>query len=425
LPAVLSYVAGFDMPQNSGPLAKAASAALTAPPPAMRGAKVFVGFVFLLLAAAFVASTFALVSEFWDHGWAAMLVTDSHLFIFFPTFGLLALLAFFHPSVIFTHLYWTHLRLGRFRFVMGTVVVLVLTALVNQFMLGPTSSPRAIWEIAPRALDADRGEPANCMTGRTGCTRGAILPVLESLREKAQTRGQLSRFARPCTPDPLLEPPEAQAKLRWCFPANRLMNAGDCCTVQRAFMTTVAERVSNASSSSRLAIVDRLFQAMKIFFILVVLVIGIMLVVWRNQVDTHYPHLAARVERNVLVGGVAMLLWPLMDYASLDASNVLYGKLTEGLQFRLSLVVAPWSLLILFYFLRRFARNVEVLGQIGGVAGGLGAVLVRDELKDWAVRYLGVGMPSWMFVVLAGLWCVGIIALLWPVTDRPLESYPD
>jgi hypothetical protein len=400
------------------------SAAATTPP-AMRGAKAFVGLVFLLLAAAFLTSTGALISEFWDHGWDALLVIDSHLFIFFPTFGILALLAFFYPSVIFTHLYWTHLKLGKFRFVLGTIVVLVLTALVNQFMLGPTASPRALWEVAPRAFDSDRGEPPGCMAGRVGCTRGAILPVLQSLRDKAQTRGQLSRFARPCNSDPLVEAPETQAKLRWCFPANRLLNAADCCVVQRNFMTAVAERVSNPATSSRLGLVDRLFQAIKIFFILVVLVIGIMLVVWRNQVDTHYPHLAARVERNVLVGGVAMLLWPLMDYAALDAANVLYGKWTEGLQLRLSLVVAPWSLLILFYFLRRFARNVEVLGQIGGVAGGLGAVLARDELKDWAVRYLGIGMSSWMFVVLALLWVVGIVALLWPVTDRPLESYPD
>ncbi len=389
--------------------------------PSMIGASLFVTTVFMGLAACFVASTWYLWSEFQDHGWASLAIAHSHLFIFFPTFGVLALVAFHLPSVVFTHLYWHHLRYGKARFLFGLLVALVLTAIVSLFMLGPTTSPRAIWEVAPRTLQNDRGEPAACMGSKTvACRRVPLLGALQSLRDKSQARSGLSRFARLCVPDPLLEPPEANSKQRWCFPSDRMADATECCAAQRAFMTTLAEQVSRRETRSSLADREYPLQAAKIFFILVVLVIGGMLVLWRDAVEQHYPHLARRIERNVMVGGLAMLLWPVMDYAYLDVSDVLFGRWSDDLQWRLSIVVAPWSLLLLFYFLRRFARKVEVFGQIAGIGGGLAALLVRDELKDWAVRYVGVGMPSWMMVVLAGLLVAGFVALLLPVRDRPL-----
>ena len=45
-----------------------------------------------------------------------MVVAHSHLFFFFPVLGVLALFAFYLPSVVFTHLYWNHLPYGKLRF---------------------------------------------------------------------------------------------------------------------------------------------------------------------------------------------------------------------------------------------------------------------------------------------------------------------
>jgi hypothetical protein len=280
--------------------------------------------------------------------------------------------------------------------------------------------------VAPASLAADRGEPANC-SGRpaaTQCRRTPILASLQTLREKAQTGTSLSKLGRLCIRDPLLEAPDENAKPRWCFALDRAADAETCCKAQALLADAVADRVAERNTRSVLADRELLLQMAKIFFVLVVLVIGGMLVIWREAVERHYPHLSRRIERNVFVGGIAMLLWPIMDYAYLNVTDVLFGRTNEGLQMRLSLVVAPWSLLLLFYFLRRFARNVEVLGQIVGVAGGLAAILVRDELRDWGVRFVGIGMPLWMLAVLAGLLVAGFVVLMTPPERLPGREEP-
>ena len=63
---------------------------------------------------------------------------------------------------------------------------------------------------------------------------------------------------------------------------------------------------------------------------------------------------------------------------------------------RLSLVIAPWALLLLFYFLRRFGKQGEMVGQISGVVLAAVAVLRYEQLNDWGVRLLGVGADQWV-----------------------------
>ncbi len=70
------------------------------------GAHLFVAVVYAALAASFVASTATLIVEFKAQDWLSLALTHSHLFVFFPTFGIVVLAAFYWPSVIFTHLYW-------------------------------------------------------------------------------------------------------------------------------------------------------------------------------------------------------------------------------------------------------------------------------------------------------------------------------
>src|SRR5262245_23602237 len=121
---------------------------------AMVGARIFVAFCFVLLGVSFIASTALLIHEFQNVGWFTMVVAHSHLFFFFPVLGILALFAFYLPSVVFTHLYWNHVRYGKIRFLLGLIGVAALSIYFALFYLdGP---PRALWEVSPAALSADK-----------------------------------------------------------------------------------------------------------------------------------------------------------------------------------------------------------------------------------------------------------------------------
>lgn len=393
------------------------------PPPALdtpnlAGAKLFVAAVYLVLATAFVASLVLLYDEFANTGWWTLAVAHSHLFLFFPTFGLLALAAFFIPAVIFTHFYWTHVPYGRLRFLFGTFVVLAATIWINGTRLGELTLPRSLWEVKPSTLDVDRPVTVACREQSGGCRREPLLPALAKLRTDAQGGIPLSKFARPCEVHDLLEPPVENTKERWCYPAGRKLTAAPCCDVQKAYGDHLARLVASGATRSRLATWDRVLQPAKAFFVLVIVVIGLMLSFWRAWIEELYPHMQNKLERHILVGGLAMLLWPVMDYAYQDTANALFGRADSGPQLRLSLIIGPWALVLLFYFLRRFARKVEVVGQIVGVAGGLFAILVRDELRDVA-RFFGIGASPWIFAGLAVLLAAGFAVLFWPERWMP------
>src|SRR5262245_614197 len=195
----------------------------------MVGARVFVAIAFVVVGASFLASTGLLIYEFRDLDWLTMVVVHSHLFLFFPVFGLLALIAFFLPSVVLTHLYWNHVSYGKLRFVAGAVVI---AALSYGLAWSLDSEPRAIYEVSPRALSADEGDAAK---GRV-----PILEALSDLRGKAQSRFGLASFGRSCVKDPLLEVPEEMLKERYCFPAGKKLAGEACCAVQAAFAKSLS-----------------------------------------------------------------------------------------------------------------------------------------------------------------------------------------
>jgi len=118
-----------------------------------------------------------------------------------------------------------------------------------------------------------------------------------------------------------------------------------------------------------------------------------------------------------------MLVWPGMDYGYQQTANALFGR-EGGLQLRLSLVIAPWALLLLFYFLRRLGKQGETIGQIAGVITAGVAVLRYEDLNDWGVRLLGVGAQEWIVVVLLAVTLVGFVVLLWPWRPHILAAPP-
>src|ERR1700694_4399998 len=127
----------------------------------MTGARIFVAVAYVVLGASFLASTGLLIREFQGLDWQSMILAHSHLFFFFPVFGLLALFSCYLPSVVFTDLYWRHLPYGKLRFSVGLVAVAALSFGVGKWL---DAKPRAIWEVSPGALIADRGEPGGCGT---------------------------------------------------------------------------------------------------------------------------------------------------------------------------------------------------------------------------------------------------------------------
>jgi hypothetical protein len=376
----------------------------------MVGARVFVAIAFIVMGGSFIASTALLIHEFQGLDWLTMVVAHSHLFLFFPVMGLLALIAFYLPSVVLTHLYWNHVPLGKFRYVVGALVLVGLAFGAGRYL---DREPRSIFEVAPAALLADKADPAS---GRV-----AILDALEDLRSKAQTRFGLSSFGRSCTKDPLLEVPDEMLKQRYCFPAGQNLTGEACCAVQESFAKTVLRLQQNEATRSLSGALDaQVFVPIKTFFILVAVAIAVMLAFWRNRIDREYPELVANLERGVIIGGFAMLFWLAMDYGYQQTANVLFGRTTVGPQLRLSLVLVPWALLLLFYFLRRLGKQGELVGQISGVVFAGVAVLRYEQLNDWVVRLFGIGADRWVLAALIAVAVVGLGAL---IVLRRVASY--
>jgi len=284
--------------------------------------------------------------------------------------------------------------------------VLVLAGLSYLFAGSLDKEPRAIYEAAPFALAADKGDQA---AGRV-----AILDALGTLRKTAQQRFGLSSFGRSCMRDPMLEVPDEYLKERYCFPAKKNLNGEACCAVQAAFSKAVSRLQRNPETRSFSADMDRLlFLPLKAFFILVVVAIAVLLAYWRDRIDQLYADKIANLERGIIIGGFAMLFWLAMDYGYQQTANVLYGRMTAGPQLRLSLVLVPWALLLLFYFLRRLGKQGELVGQISGVVFAGVAVLRYEQLNDWVVRLFGIGADGWVLAVLVAIPAVGLAALYW------------
>jgi hypothetical protein len=376
-------------------------------------ARVFVAFVYLILGLSFLASTGLLIQEFQGTDWRLLIAAHSHLFFFFPVFGVLALIAFYLPSVVFTDLYWRHVRYGKVRFLIGLLALAAVSYLVGRWLDKP---PRQVWEIAPQVLRADRGEPAGCgPASRTPCRRGPILETLASLREAGQARIGLSKFARTCKVDELLEPPDDMTRKRHCFPASDLLDGEACCKVQKAFADRIAQLQGDPAQRSLSTVYDAaIFLPLKIFFVLIVLAIGVLLAWWRDKIDLLYRDKVPAVERGVIIGAFAMLIWPAMDYGYQQTANVMFGRMESGPQLRLSLVIVPWALLLLFYFLRRLGKKGELIGQVAGVVTAGVAVLRYEDLNDWAVHLMGIGSRDWIVAGLVVFALALLLVLVWP-----------
>ena len=231
----------------------------------MIGSRIFVALIFSLLAASFCVSTYMLINEFGPSDWYAIAAIYSHHFLFFPTIGILALIAFYTPATIFVDLYWHHVNHGRLRIMIGFVVVVGLAIYIASILsarnivvdfLWQRESPAlsekfvpALWELSPYSVLNDTGSPVDCATNEHLCARQPIMRSVKVLRMVSQSRTGLTAFSRNCLSDPLLESPPSNKLLRYCFPLLRKVDAQTCCFAQERFSRQLSDMFQNRTTT--------------------------------------------------------------------------------------------------------------------------------------------------------------------------------
>lgn len=384
-------------------------------------ARIFVFVVYACLGAAFLAGTGVLIHEFQDLDWLDFVTTDSHLFLFFPTLGIVALVAFYLPSCALADLYWRHIRYGKLRFAVG---MLVIAALSYFIALGLLQSPkRSMWELSPATLTADQGAPANCVSTGT-CDRLPGLLALRNMRRVSQTHFGMAEFVRDCQHDELLELTPSQASRRFCFASTplsqkpELKTDDECCRAQALMSEMVSNEFANPEQRSLTAKVHAWILPLRIFFLLVLLAISILLVTRYKAMHQHYHSAMTRIEIGVIVGTLAVLFFPLMSQAFVQSAEVLYGLAGRGTFSRispvLSLAFGAWALLMVFFFYRRRDKELEAFAKMASAIAGAIAVLKYSVVTAVFVRVLGSGASFYTVNALVILSIAAIIVVLWP-----------
>ena len=160
----------------------------------------------------------------------------------------------------------------------------------------------------------------------------------------------------------------------------------------------------------------------KVFFLFILLAIGILLTVRHDGVLRHYPDKVGRIEAGVLIGAVVMIFFPLMSQGYVQSADALFGVQQKG-GFRsivtlMSFLFGAWALLILLFFFRRRDQNIEIAVKLAGVVASTIAVLKYDLLVSIVVRLLGSGASEVSVALLIALAIIAVIALLFPYLRR-------
>lgn len=395
------------------------------------GARIFVAIIFTIIGASFIATTGALYYEFGhltnSDAWISLATFYSHLFIFFPLFGVLALVAFFIPASVFVDMYWRHVRWGKLRFGLGFLIVLAASAGAGLGLGG--GQLRSIWEVKPEVLERDPGEPTGCDPRLQTCLRVPVLEALRDVRARSAQRVGMSQFVRDCTPDPLIETPPEQLSRRYCFASRTLVDAATCCRAQARFGQAIGQMFQPEANRSLTVQVHKAMLPFKIFFLLVVFLIALLLAVRRRGIAEHYGAWILKIERGVLIGALAMLFFPIMNLAFLQSSGLLYGTALDSvyrsISWPLMAAFGLWALLLLFFFFRDVDKDIETVARIGGVVVSGLAIMKYQLIVDHAVWFMGAGASIITLGIVAALVGVAFIAIVaQPKRKRTAQPEP-
>lgn len=390
------------------------------------GARAFVFIIYLGLGLSFIAVPAVLVWEFGPERAMTFATFDSHLFLFFPTLGLVALAAFFLPSCAFVDMYWRHISFGPLRFLVGLVII---GAAAAHIAFGLSSNPhRSVWDIKPATLEADKSEPAGCGTAERPCERIALIEGVSNLRAVSQRRLGVREFYRACQPEPLIGSDGNEEVKRFCF-ASTLLSATpllstdtECCHAQQRYQSTIDELYLDPTQQSITGRIHKLLLPGKVFFLFILLAISILLTVRHGGVKRHYPERIGRIEVGVLVGAAAMIFFPLMSQAYVQSADALFGVQQRG-GFRsivplMSFLFGAWAMLLLLFSFRQHDQDLELAAKLAGVAASTIAVFKYDILVSIIVRYLGSGADEISVLMVFGLALLAVIVLLSPLARR-------
>ncbi len=371
-------------------------------------ARTLVALVFALLAAAFVAETAVL---FWEFGWEdglALATLDSQTFVFFPTFGIVGLFAFWRVIALVVEDSWKSGVVGLV--VLGGVasVAGVGSHLFAQSMAG--EDVRAMWEIAPEAFRADQGDPAGCVGPDAPCNRAPLREALGGLRLEASRSVALQDYNPLCgaqETSPFAPPREATET--FCFASGQAMTQAACCTASDAFREVAATKA--AESPSVLSDVHRLVFPIKAFFFFIVAVASVGLLARSDAIHARHPLRAPAAETGLPVGAITMLAWPVMNHAFGQSQALLYGGKQGAflsVEPLITLGFAAWAIIMIVYYVQRNRPSLDVAARgLGGLAALFG-VLRYDLILGVTTRYIGVGAQPVTLIAL-GVICLFLI----------------
>lgn len=391
------------------------------------GIRATVFIIFAILGTAFLSVLGALIYEY-PEDWPAIATVYSQLFLFFPTFGLLALCAFYFPACVFLDMYWKHVTAGKLRIFVGGGALAVLSFFMAQMLL---QGVPAVWQVKPEILKADQGMPAGCAENQS-CARLPVMEAVSLVREVSQTRAGLGPFDRDCYWDKddgepqYLPTPDSFNEERYCFATGQMATGAACCQAQESMRSYMEAMHAPPENRALTGTVHEWVLPFIIFFLLVLFVIGIMLVIRRRALDEYYGKYLNRLERGVLVGAFAMLFWPLSNHAYIQSSGVIFGGSSRSLFVMLapgfSLLFGLWALMLLFFFLRRYKQDIETVGKIAGVIVSGIAFLRYEELVGYFERLAGSGADSLSLGFLGAILLTAFLQLIiWRSYDRELR----
>ncbi|MFA5949342.1 MAG: hypothetical protein WC807_03560 [Hyphomicrobium sp.] len=389
------------------------------------GSRAFVFAIFLVLGVSFVAGPVMLFQEFgWETGF--LLAThDSHLFLFFPTLGLVALVAFYLPACAFLDMYWRHVRFGRARLLLGLAAVCAASYWIGASL---ADSPyRPVWDLSPAALAVDKSEPAGCGTAERPCERIALLEGIGNVAAVSHSRLGLKELVRSCDPETLIDSEGGERK-SFCFASTpltskpRLSTDAECCRAQQRYQQAIARTYQSMGNRSHTGLLQMSLLPLKVFFLLLLLGMSGLLAARHTGVAMHYPKDVDRIEIGVLVGAVAMMFFPLMSLGFVQTADALYG-VQQDTGFKplvpmMSFFFGAWALLLLLFFFRRHDAEVEMAAKFAGVAASTIAVIKYDLMVALMVRYLGSGAGEPAIIFLVSFAVISMVVLASPAVRR-------